>query len=129
MATGTNAFKVGNLVNSSDPLPDAGVATTASMLTVTPAGTTQATALAIQAKLNLVLNTVANAGLILPVGIRGQTVFTYAPYATTATKVYPPVGGTVGGPGSGAAANAAATLAAQSKTTWYCIDDTGLNWI
>lgn len=125
MANATNAVRIGNLVNSTHPLPDATVATTASFVTaIQAAGTTQADATPVSAQLNRVTNNTASNGLILPVGIRGQQVIIYPALATNAPKIYPPVGGTV----AGGAVNANTTAAAQMKTAFYCLDDTGLNW-
>ena len=126
MANATNASKVGNLINSSHPLPDGSVATTASSnWSLAAAGTTQATATPVTAQLNRITNNTAANGVILPVGIQGQVIMIYPALVTNAPKVYPPVGGTIGG----GAANASVAATAQVKSFYYCIDDTGLNWI
>lgn len=116
---------IGNLINSANPLPDATVATTASIATVAAAGTVQTNATPVNAQLTIINNNTAANGVILPVGVRGQEIVIYPQLATNAPKVYPPVGGTVGF----GAVNANTTAAAQAKTSFYCIDNTGLNWI
>jgi len=129
MANATNANKIGNLINSANPLPDASVITTAAIATVAAAGTTQATATAISAQLNVITNNTAANGVILPIGVRGQEIIVFPQLATNAPKVYPPVGGTINGTPGPNAINASVAATAQVKTAYYCIDDTGLNWI
>lgn len=125
MANPTNATDVGNLINSANPLPDATVITTASIATVAAAGTVQTDATAVSAQLVVISNNTAANGVILPVGVKGQAIIIYPTLITNAPKVWPPVGGTV----SSLAANTNTTAPARAKTVFYCIDDTGLNWI
>ena len=129
MANSTNATKVGNLINSANPLPDASVITTASIATIAAAGTTQATATPVAAQLNVINNNTAANGVILPIGVKGQEIILFPQLATNAPKVYPPLGGTINGTPGPNAVNANVTATAQVKTAYYCIDDTGLNWV
>jgi len=115
----------GNLINNANPLPDATVETTTSIARVAAAGTTQATATAVSTALVLITNNTAANGVILPVGVKGQKIVIAPLLVTNAPKVYPPVGGTI----FAGTINANVTAVAQAKTEFYCIDDTGLNWI
>ena len=114
----------GNLVNSPHALPDGTVATTSSLVAVAAAGTTQATATPVSAQITTISNNTAANGVILPVGLKGQICTILPLLATSAPKVYPPVGGTV----VFGAVNANTTATAQIKTQYLCLDDTGLNW-
>jgi len=129
MAIGTNAVKIGNLINSPNGLPDGSVLSTASSATVAAAGTTQATATPINTQLVIITNNTAANGVILPVGVKNQEIIVFPQLATNAPKVYPPVGGTINGSPGPNAVNASVAATAQTKTAYYCIDDTGLNWI
>lgn len=125
MATATNATKTSSLINNANPLPDASTETTTSIATVNAAGTVQTDATPISANLTIISNNTAANGVILPVGVKGQVIVIYPSLITNAPKVWPPVGGTV----SSLAANANTTAVARAKTAFYCIDNTGLNWV
>ena len=76
------------------------------------AGTTQATALALTSQTNVIGTAAASSGVILPVGLSGDTVFVRNGGANT-VNIYPPVGGVI----NALSANAALTLAAGASTT------------
>lgn len=128
MANSTNATKVGNLINNSEPLPDAALATRFPINVIAAAGTTQATATALgtgQGTNYAIGNNTAANGVILPVGFVGQYFKLFPQLVTNAPKVYPPVGGTI----NYGTANASIAATAQKTILLECIDETGLNWI
>jgi hypothetical protein len=115
---------VGLLLNNPSPLPD-GTVGSANIQTVAAAGTTQATAAALPAPVNIISNNTATNGVILPVGTINQAIVVIPSLATNAPLVYPPVGGTV----NFGAANVAAAAPARRQTSFRAIDSTGLNWV
>jgi len=125
MANATNATKVGNLINSANPLPDAVVETTTSVVDVAATGTVQTDAAPISARYVRITNNTAANGVILPLGVKGQSITVYPALITNAPKVYPPVGGTI----ANGTVNASVAATARTKTNFVCIDDTGLNWV
>ena len=115
---------VGLLINNSNPLPDGSVGPS-NIQTVAAAGTTQVTATALVAPVNVISNNTASNGIILPVGTINQTVVVYPALVTNAPKVYPPVGGTI----NSGTVNASVAATAQKESQFRAIDSTGLNWI
>lgn len=125
MPIGTNIFKSGVLINNPNPLPDGSYATSTSIVDVAAAGTTQLTATAISTQFVSINNNTAANGVILPIGVRGQTITVHPRLITNAPLVYPPVGGTL----NGAAVNVGVAATARVKTQFLCIDDVGLTWL
>lgn len=115
---------VGNLINNSNPLPDATVESY-NIVTIAAAGTTQPGATAITSPVAIISNNTAANGAILPVGTIDQRVVVYPALATNAPKIYPPVGGTI----NGGSLNASVANTAQKAVEYIAIDSTGLNWI
>lgn len=115
---------VGLLINNPSPLPDGSVASP-NIMTISAAGTTQATATAITAPTNIISNNTAANGVILPVGSKNQSLVVIPSLATNAPKVWPPLGGTI----NFGTVNASVAAPAQRNTSFRAIDSTGLNWV
>lgn len=120
----TVSTTLGLLINNPSPLPD-GTVGSSNIQTIAAAGTTQATATALAAPVNVISNNTAANGAALPVGTINQTVMVYPALATNAPKIYPPVGGTI----NGGTVNASVAAPAQRETSFRAIDSTGLNWV
>lgn len=120
----TASTNLGLLINNPSPLPD-GTVGTSNIQTIAAAGTTQATATALAAPVNVISNNTAANGLALPVGTINQTVLVIPALATNAPKVYPPVGGMI----NFGTVNASVAAPAQRETSFRAVDNTGLNWV
>lgn len=89
---------------------------------LTSTGTTQATALTIQADANFVSTVASGTGVILYNGMIGDSCFVFNDNGANALTVYPPTGGKV----NNLATNAGFLLAAN--TSVLCIKVTATRW-
>jgi hypothetical protein len=119
-ANSTSGLQIGN----PNPFPDGNVLNI-QVVTQAAAGTTQATAALIAAPVTVITNNTTANGVILPVGVRGQTAVIIPQLVTDAPKVYPPVGGTV----NFGTANASVASPARRAVTYLCTSDDGLSWV
>ncbi len=94
-----------------------------SALTVTAAGSTQATATALAASNNMVTTGTANQGVILPSGKQAFDQINVGNTTAANICVYPPVGGNL----NGAATNAPAIMAPNTVITFFNVSN--LNWL
>lgn len=88
-------------------------------LTISAAGTTQATATAITTSNNFVTTVGAGAGVILPAVQQGDWLIIYNSGAN-ALSIYPPVGGKI----NQLSTNAAMTLATNTNVIFFCFSST-----
>ena len=94
-------------------------------VTVTPAGTTQATATTLPADHNFCPTVTANSGVILKAA-NGGALFTVGNGDTANTLcIYPPVGASI----NGSAANTPLCLPKQRAAVFYYVDATHINGI
>jgi hypothetical protein len=89
--------------------------------TLTAAGSTQATALALPADINFVTTAAAGTGVILPASSSGDS-FVVRNGGANACLIYPPVGGTI----NALAANAGYSVAAGSTGLVWFVNATTL---
>jgi len=87
--------------------------------TLTAAGSSQATALAIGADINIFTTTASSTGAILPSTLGAGDSMTVVNHGANTLSVYPPVGGKI----ANGSTNAAFSVAATKAATFTCIDN------
>lgn len=119
----TSPASVTPMVSNPNPYPD-GASIDPTPVTMTFAGTTQATAAPITDLVATITNNTAANGGILPVGSAGQRILLIPSLVTNAPLVYPPVGGTI----NFGTVNAGVAITARKVAEFVALDATGLNW-
>lgn len=92
---------------------------------LTAAGTTQGTALLIQADANFVSTVASGSGVVLYNGVIGDNCYIYNDAGANSLTVYPPVNGKINGLATNAgfllAANSAVFVAKITATRWFAL--------
>ncbi|MES1987325.1 MAG: hypothetical protein V4440_04710, partial [Pseudomonadota bacterium] len=124
---GTATTKTSVLINNPTPLPDA-TRGEWNIVTIAAAGTSQsdATAIGNAQPFVLISNNSASNGVLLPTASYiGQQIVVYPTLVSGATKIYPPVGGTI----NTGVLNTPVASTARKSATYISVDRTGLNYV